>query len=90
MKGCVMEFPAYVPAGARAHIRYKLDGNGETTGFAGVNAYVREYSQRADSGDALQELRREQACVMRFAHDPRMRDVYTGRSQLRSATPHNG
>ena len=69
-----MDFPAYVPAGARAHISRTLEGGGGH--WQGVNALVTEYRETHASTDALAILEQEQACVLRFAHDPRMRDVY--------------
>lgn len=69
-----MNFPSYVPAGARAHITRTLEGDGQN--WRGVNAFVTEYQNKGVEGDALEGLKREQACMLRFAHDPRMRDVY--------------
>lgn len=69
-----MDFPAYVPAGARAHISWTLDGNGKQ--WRGVNALVAEYREIHTSSDALVSLEQEQACVLRFARDIRMGDVY--------------
>lgn len=70
-----MDFPSYVPVGAREYIRRTLEGDGGH--WQGVNAFVREYRQRGDANEALAELEREQACIVRFARDVRMRDVYT-------------
>ncbi len=70
-----MKFPSYVPAGAREHIRRTLEGNG--SGWEGINAFVAEYRAKDDAADALQEMEREQSCLLRFARDDRMRDVYT-------------
>jgi hypothetical protein len=69
-----MDFPTYVPAGARAHISRTLEGNGGN--WKGVNAFVTEYRAEDNVGDALAGLEREQACYQRFANDARMRDVY--------------
>lgn len=73
-----MDFPAYVPVGARAHISWTLEGNGKQ--WRGVNALVAEYREIHTSTDALISLEQEQACVLRFARDIRMGNVY---AQLR-------
>jgi hypothetical protein len=69
-----MDFPAWVPAGARAHISRTLGGDGGN--WKGVNAFVTEYRAKGNAGDALAGLECEQACYQRFAHDARMHDVY--------------
>jgi hypothetical protein len=69
-----MNFPEYVPAGAREHIRRTLEGFGNH--WKGVNAFVADYRKNGVSGDALMQLEREQSCLLRFANDARMRDVY--------------
>jgi hypothetical protein len=69
-----MDFPAYVPAGARAHISWTLEGGGER--WQGVNALVAEYRQSYVSPENLASVEGEQTCVLRFAHDDRMRAVY--------------
>lgn len=69
-----MDFPAYVPDGARAHIRRTLEGDGRH--WKGVNTFVAEYRSKGISGSPLEVLEREQACLQRFVLDARMRDVY--------------
>lgn len=74
-----MNFPAYVPTGARDYIRRTLEGGTDGDHWKGINAFVAEYRADGiqDSDDALQGLLKEQACLQRFAHDSRMRDAYT-------------
>ncbi|QHQ28577.1 hypothetical protein XACN24_09000 [Xanthomonas albilineans] len=67
-----MDFPAYVPAGARAHIVWTLEGGGPGH-WQGVNALIEEYRANPDTSDALEQ---ERACYLRFSNDARMRDVY--------------
>ncbi|MFT4255943.1 MAG: hypothetical protein QM599_03130 [Pseudoxanthomonas sp.] len=74
-----MDFPAYVPAGARDYIRRTLEGGANGDHWEGINAFVDKYRADglSDSDDALRGLLKEQACLLRFAHDARMRDAYT-------------
>ena len=69
-----MNFLAYVPSGARTHITWTLEGDGN--GWRGVNAFVTECREKRISGEALACVEQEQACVLRFARDVRMRNVY--------------
>lgn len=68
-----MDFPAYVPTGARSHIQWTLEGGNS---WQGVNTFIEEYRINPDATEALAELEQERACLLRFAHDVRMRDVY--------------
>lgn len=69
-----MQFPNYVPEGARAYIRRTLEGNGQH--WKGVNAFITEYRADGIGGYPLHVLEHERDCLNRFAHDLRMKNAY--------------
>src|SRR4051812_41421232 len=71
-----MQFPHYVPAGARAHIDRTLYGDKDGGHWKGILAFIAEYRSEGRASETADELEREANCVERFAQDPRMQDIY--------------